>query len=62
MFEFASALGTVGLSVGVTGPQTPAIILIIEMCGMLLGRLEIFVIFIGISGIIYKMKRRLSKE
>lgn len=62
MFEFASALGTVGLSVGLTGPQTPAIILIIEMCGMLLGRLEIFVIFIGISGIIYKMKRRLSKE
>lgn len=62
MFEFASALGTVGLSVGLTGPQTPAIILIIEMCGMLLGRLEIFVIFIGISGIIYKMKRQLSKE
>lgn len=50
MFEFASALGTVGLSVGLTGPQTPAIILIIEMCGMLLGRLEIFVVFIGISG------------
>lgn len=62
MFEFASALGTVGLSVGVTGPQTPAIILIIEMCGMLLGRLEIFVIFIGISGILYKMKRQLLRE
>jgi trk system potassium uptake protein TrkH len=62
MFEFASALGTVGLSVGLTGPQTPAIILIIEMCGMLLGRLEIFVVFIGISGILYKMKRQLLRE
>lgn len=62
MFEFASALGTVGLSVGLTGPQTPAIILIIEMCGMLLGRLEIFVVFIGISSILYKMKRQLLRE
>ncbi|WP_028044340.1 TrkH family potassium uptake protein [Candidatus Stoquefichus massiliensis] len=56
MFEFASALGTVGLSIGLTGPETPAIILIIEMCGMLLGRLEIFVVFIGISALSYKLK------
>ena len=62
MFEFASALGTVGLSVGLTGPQTPAIILIIEMCGMLLGRLEIFVVFIGISSILYKMKKAIVKR
>lgn len=57
MFEFASALGTVGLSIGLTGPQTSAIVLIIEMCGMLLGRLEIFVVFIGISAMFYKAKK-----
>lgn len=57
MFEFASALGTVGLSIGLTGPQTSAIVLIIEMCGMLLGRLEIFVVFIGISAMVYKVKK-----
>lgn len=48
LFEFASALGTVGLSVGVTSPTTPAGLLWIEIIGMLLGRLEFFVIFWGI--------------
>lgn len=57
MFEFASALGTVGLSVGLTGPQTSENILIVEMFGMLLGRLEIFVVFIGMSAFFYKIKK-----
>lgn len=43
-FEFASALGTVGLSIGITNGSTSAICLIIEIIGMILGRLEIFVI------------------
>ena len=44
LFEFASALGTVGLSVGVTGPEASPVILWTEIAGMLLGRLEFFVI------------------
>jgi trk system potassium uptake protein TrkH len=48
LFEFASALGTVGLSVGVTGPQASPVILWTEIFGMLLGRLEFFVIITGI--------------
>ena len=47
-FEFASSLGTVGLSIGVTNSNTSAICLFIEIIGMVLmvlGRLEIFVIF-----------------
>ncbi len=47
MFEFASALGTVGLSIGLTGPSTGAGTLIVEMFGMVLGRLEIFLVIIG---------------
>ena len=47
MFEFASALGTVGLSIGLTTPATNAATLIVEMFGMILGRLEIFIVFIG---------------
>lgn len=43
-FEFASAIGTVGLSIGITNINTPSICLIIEIIGMILGRLEIFVI------------------
>ncbi|MCI2047711.1 MAG: TrkH family potassium uptake protein [Faecalibacterium sp.] len=48
MFEFSSALGTVGLSIGLTAPGTSGAVLLIEMAGMLLGRLEIFPIVAGI--------------
>lgn len=52
MFEFASALGTVGLSIGLTGSNTGAGTLIVEIFGMILGRLEIFIVLIGFySGI-----------
>lgn len=47
MFEFASALGTVGLSIGITSPATNTATLVVEMFGMILGRLEIFIVFIG---------------
>lgn len=47
LFEFASALGTVGLSVGVTSAATPTAVLWAEIAAMLLGRLEFFVIFVG---------------
>jgi trk system potassium uptake protein TrkH len=48
LFEFASSLGTVGLSIGLTGPSTQAGTLIVEIIGMFLGRLEIFIVLIGI--------------
>jgi len=54
LFEFSSSLGGVGLSIGLTGPSTSAITLIIEMIGMILGRLEIFGLLIGIYYIIKK--------
>lgn len=60
MFEFASSLGTVGLSIGLTGPQTDGGTLIVQMIGMILGRLEIFIVLIGIysgaSSIRYKLR------
>lgn len=45
LFEFASALGTVGLSVGIVSPTAPASVLWIEIIGMFLGRLEILAVF-----------------
>lgn len=48
LFEFASALGTVGLSVGLTAVDAPDGQLWLLTCGMLLGRLEFFVIFWGL--------------
>ncbi len=47
LFEYASALGTVGLSVGITSASAPAGVLWAQIVGMLLGRLEFFVIFVS---------------
>lgn len=52
MFEFASALGTVGLSLGVTGPDAPAGVLWTEIIGMFLGRLEFFVVIVGLRKLV----------
>lgn len=61
MFEFASALGTVGLSIGLTSPDTGAATLVVEMVGMILGRLEIFIVFIGAYSIFSALKRKLYR-
>lgn len=48
LFEYASSLGTVGLSIGVTGADAPIGLLWTQIVGMFLGRLEFFTVFIGI--------------
>ncbi len=47
MFEFASAFGTVGISNGLTSANASLGSLLILIVGMLLGRLEVFIVFIG---------------
>lgn len=61
MFEFASSLGTVGLSIGLTGPATGARTLIVEMCGMILGRLEIFIVLVGTHTALDSVRARGSR-
>lgn len=56
MFEFASALGTVGLSIGLTGTTTNSATLIVEMIGMIMGRLEIFIVLTGIYFSLHRVK------
>ncbi|OGG01324.1 MAG: cation transporter [Candidatus Glassbacteria bacterium RIFCSPLOWO2_12_FULL_58_11] len=48
-FEFASALGTVGLSIGVTSYKAPGAVLWAETAGMFLGRLEFMVVIVGLA-------------
>lgn len=62
MFEFASALGTVGLSIGLTHPATGAGTLIVEMLGMILGRLEIFIVLIGFYSGIGVIRKHIFKK
>ncbi len=45
MFEFASAMGTVGLSLGITRPDMPIACKVSQILGMWLGRLEFIAIF-----------------
>jgi trk system potassium uptake protein TrkH len=52
LFEFASSVGTVGLSVGITAPSAPPSVLWIEIAGMALGRLEFFTIVVGVFKIV----------
>lgn len=59
-FEFASALGTVGLSIGITGQHTTNPTLIVEMIGMILGRLEIFTVLIAIQSLITRPARMIK--
>ncbi len=48
LFEFASALGTVGLSVGVTSARMPDSALWSETIAMFLGRLEFIVVIVSL--------------
>jgi trk system potassium uptake protein TrkH len=61
LFEYASAVGTVGLSVGVTSPSAPAGVLWAEIVGMLLGRLEFFVIFVSAAKLLRDSSHMIRK-
>lgn len=61
LFEFASAFGTVGLSIGITNPELGNAALTIEMIAMILGRLEIFIIFIAIHSSVDLLHGRASR-
>lgn len=58
MFEFASALGTVGLSVGITGFDAPPLVLWTATFGMVVGRLEIYIIFLALIRVAEDVKER----
>lgn len=49
LFEFASSVGTAGLSVGITATDMPAGVLWTQVLAMLLGRLEFFTVIIGLT-------------
>lgn len=52
IFEYASCLSTVGLSLGITSPNLPPSILLVMSFGMFLGRLEFLVIIVTILKIL----------
>lgn len=61
MFEFTSILCTVGISNGLTSINSPTGVFIIEIVGMILGRLEIFIVFIGTYSLVRSSGRLIKK-
>jgi trk system potassium uptake protein TrkH len=62
MFEFASAIGTVGLSVGVTSATMPSAALWAEAIAMYLGRLEFLVVFVSVFKLVGDGRRLLGRR
>lgn len=62
MFEFSSALGTVGLSVGITAYDAPAAVLWVEIVGMFVGRLEIYAVFLAAFRVIRDVRGGAAKR
>lgn len=56
MFEFASCISTVGLSVGITGYYAHPLILWTAILGMFFGRLELLVVFESILSSFHALK------
>lgn len=49
VIQFFSALGTIGLSVGIINPDMSNAEMWIIICGMIIARLEIYIIILGVS-------------
>ncbi|MEC4984858.1 MAG: potassium transporter TrkG [Oscillatoria sp. PMC 1068.18] len=62
LFEYASTLSTVGLSVGVTAADAPAGLLWTQIIGMFLGRLEFFTVFVGMVRLLQDTRPIFSKK
>ncbi|MDR2616161.1 MAG: TrkH family potassium uptake protein [Oscillospiraceae bacterium] len=58
LFEFNAALGTSGVSSGLTARASGGT-LIVEMLGMLMGRLEIFIVLLGLYSVFDKVRKKL---
>jgi trk system potassium uptake protein TrkH len=62
LFEFASAIGTVGLSVGVTSAQMPDVALWAETLAMFLGRLEFVVVIVSLLKLGRDARRMMARS
>lgn len=62
LFEYASALSTVGLSVGVTTADAPIGLLWTEITGMFLGRLEFFPVVVGLIRLYQDLQSQITSS
>lgn len=60
LFEFASSLGTVGLSIGVTSPNNSPLVIWAQTIGMLLGRLEFLIVITALAKLFSDIHKSLN--
>ncbi|MDD5292811.1 MAG: potassium transporter TrkG [Candidatus Izemoplasmatales bacterium] len=58
LFEFASALGTVGLSIGVISYHLEPVLLWVSAWGMIMGRLEFYIIIMAFSKLMIDLTKK----
>lgn len=62
LFEFTSILGTIGLSYGLIGPDVNNIVLITSIVGMLIARLESYILIIAFAKLFIDFKHFIKNK
>lgn len=62
MFEFFSALGTVGMSIGIVGPDMNNFTMWIFIVGMIIARLEVYIIILALARIGTDIKESIAEK
>lgn len=62
LFEVTSAFGTIGFSSGITSMDMPSVVLAVQIFGMLVGRLEIYIILLGILRLFIDTKETIRRK
>ncbi|MDR0531179.1 MAG: TrkH family potassium uptake protein [Oscillospiraceae bacterium] len=61
MVDFASSLGTIGISGGQTGPNSSGYVLAVQIVGMVLARMEVYIVYVfaaaGTREVIHSLRR-----
>ncbi|MDR1002933.1 MAG: TrkH family potassium uptake protein [Oscillospiraceae bacterium] len=60
MFEFASGIGTTGLSLGLTNADSSVLTKCVQIVGMLLARLEVYVVYIFVAAGVNSLHKKIS--
>jgi trk system potassium uptake protein TrkH len=62
MYDFASALGTIGFSKGGTGAHSSDYVLIVQTVGMVFARMEVYMVYTVLFAGLRKMKHSLMRR
>lgn len=62
IFEFTSALGTIGLSYGIIGSSPSNLILTVSIIGMMIARLESYILIVAFTKLIVDFRHKIERS